>query len=101
MVAGKPADWMLMAILDPSQAVEARYRAWTLRLTDGESVTGLIAAETANNLVMRYAGTSEQPILRSAIRSITPQSRSLMPEGFESALPPQALADLLAWIRGE
>jgi putative heme-binding domain-containing protein len=101
MVAGKPADWMLMAILDPSQAVEARYRAWTLQLTDGESVTGLIAAETANNLVMRYAGTSEQPVLRSAIRSITPQSRSLMPEGFESALNPQALADLLAWIRGE
>ncbi|MCE2826149.1 MAG: c-type cytochrome [Verrucomicrobium sp.] len=101
MVAGKPLDWMLSAILDPSQAVEARYRAWTLQLTDGESLTGLIAAETANNLVMRYAGTSEQPVLRSAIRSITPQSSSLMPAGFESALKPQDLADLLAWIRGD
>ena len=101
MVAGKPLDWMLMAILDPSQAIEARYRAWTLQLTDGESLTGLIAAETANNLVMRYAGTSEQPILRSAIRSITAQSASLMPAGFESALKPQDLVDLLAWIRGE
>lgn len=101
MVAGKPHDWMLSAILDPSQAVEARYRAWTLQLTDGESLTGLIAAETANNVVMRYAGTSEQPILRSAIRSITAQSGSLMPAGFESALKPQDLVDLLAWIRGE
>jgi putative heme-binding domain-containing protein len=101
MVAGKPMDWMLSAILDPSQAVEARYRAWTLQLTDGESITGLIAAETANNVVMRYAGTSEQPILRSAIRSITAQSASLMPAGFESALKPQELVDLLAWIRGE
>jgi putative membrane-bound dehydrogenase-like protein len=101
MVAGKPMDWMLSAILDPSQAVEARYRAWTLQLTDGESLTGLIAAETANNLVMRYAGTSEQPVLRSAIRSITAQSGSLMPAGFESALKPQDLVDLLAWIRGE
>jgi putative heme-binding domain-containing protein len=101
MVAGKPHDWMLSAILDPSQAVEARYRAWTLQLTDGESLTGLIAAETANNLVMRYAGTSEQPVLRSAIRSITAQSGSLMPAGFESALKPQDLVDLLAWIRGE
>jgi putative heme-binding domain-containing protein len=101
MVAGKPLDWMLLAILDPSQAVEARYRAWTLQLTDGESLTGLIAAETANNLVMRYSGTSEQPILRSAIRSITAQSASLMPAGFESALKPQEFVDLLAWIRGE
>lgn len=101
MVAGKPMDWMLSAILDPSQAVEARYRAWTLQLTDGESLTGLIAAETANNLVLRYAGTSEQPVLRSAIGSITPQSASLMPAGFESALKPQEFVDLLAWIRGE
>ncbi|MBN9691577.1 MAG: HEAT repeat domain-containing protein [Verrucomicrobia bacterium] len=101
MVATKPVDWMLLAILDPSQAVETRYRAWTLQLTDGEILTGLIAAETANNLVLRYAGTSEQPILRSQIRSIEPQPGSLMPAGFESALQPQDLADLLAWIRGE
>ncbi|MFM8878398.1 MAG: PVC-type heme-binding CxxCH protein, partial [Verrucomicrobiota bacterium] len=101
MVAGKPIDWMLSAILDPTQAVESRYRAWTLQLTDGESLTGLIASETANNLVIRQAGVPEQAVLRSDIRGLSPQSASLMPSGFESALKPQDLADLLAWIRGE
>ena len=47
------------------------------------------------------AGVPDQPILRSDIRGLSPQSASLMPSGFESALKPQDLADLLAWIRGE
>jgi len=101
MVAGKPLDWMLSAILDPNRAVEARYRAWTLQLTGGDSLTGLIAAETANNLVIRQAGVPELAVLRSDIRSLSPQAVSLMPAGFESALQPQDLADLLAWIREE
>lgn len=101
MVATKPVEWMLHAILDPSQAVEARYRAWTLQVEGGESISGIIAAETANNLVLRYAGNPEVPILRSQIREMTPMKESLMPAGFESALQPQDMADLLAWIRGE
>jgi putative heme-binding domain-containing protein len=101
MVATKPVDWMLHAILDPSQAIEARYRAWTLQIDGGEPLSGIIAAETANNLVLRYAGNSEVPVLRSQIRSMTPMKESLMPAGFESALQPRDMADLLAWIRGE
>ena len=101
MVATKPVDWMLHAILDPSQAIEARYRAWTLQIDGGEPLSGIIAAETANNLVLRYAGNSEVPVLRSQIRSMTPMKESLMPAGFESALQPQDMADLLTWIRGE
>jgi putative heme-binding domain-containing protein len=101
MVATKPVEWMLHAILDPSQAVEARYRAWTLQLDGGESISGIIAAETANNLVLRYAGNPEVPVLRTQIREMTPMKESLMPAGFESALQPQDMADLLAWVRGE
>jgi putative membrane-bound dehydrogenase-like protein len=101
MVATKPVDWMLHAILDPSQAIEARYRAWSLQVDGGEPLSGIIAAETANNLVLRYAGNPEVPVLRSQIRSMTPMKESLMPAGFESALQPQDMADLLTWIRGE
>lgn len=101
MVAAKPVEWMLHAILDPSQAVEARYRAWILQLEGGESISGIIAAETANNLVLRYAGNPEVPVLRSQIREMTPMKESLMPAGFESVLQPQDMADLLAWVRGE
>ncbi len=99
MVATKPVDWLLTTILDPSQAVEARYRPWTIQLNSGEDLSGIITAETANNLVLRMAGGVDHAVLRTEIKSATQQSLSLMPSGFESALDPQAMADLLAWLR--
>lgn len=99
MVSTKPADWLLTAILDPSQVIEARYRAWTLTLKSGDVLDGLVSAETANNLVLRLAGGIEQAVLRSDIAAMSPLKLSLMPSGFESALKPQDMADLLRWLR--
>lgn len=100
MVGNKPVDWLLTAILDPNQAVEARFRAWQITLKDGDDVSGLISAETANNLVVRQAGGLEHAILRSDIATIIQSQLSLMPTGFESALKTQDMADLLGWLRG-
>ncbi len=99
MVADKPVEWLLTAILDPNQAVEARYRAWTIRLKSGDELSGLISAETANNIVIKMAGGLEHAVLRSDIEVMTQSKLSLMPAGFESALGPQDLADLLRWLR--
>ena len=99
MVGNKPVDWLLTAILDPRQAVEARYRAWTLKLKSGDELTGLLSAETANNLVVRLAGGIEHAVLRSDVAALEPMKLSLMPVGLESALKPQDMADLLRWLR--
>ncbi len=99
MVAGKQTEWLVAAIMDPAQAIEARYGAWSIRLQTGEELSGIIVAETANNLVLRMAGSPDRAILRSEVKSVTAQTLSLMPVGFESALDPPALADLLAWLR--
>ncbi len=98
MVATKPTDWLLTAILDPNQAIEARYRAWNLTLESGEELSGIISAETANNLVIRMAGGVDHVVLRSDLASIEPSKISLMPVGFESALRPQEMADLIRWL---
>lgn len=100
MVGSKPTDWLVTAILDPNQAVEARYRAWKIGLKSGDAIEGIISAETANNLVLRVAGGLDQPVLRQDIAAIQPSTQSLMPTGFESALKPQDLADLIQWLRG-
>lgn len=98
MVGTKPIDWLLTAILDPAQVVEDRYRGWTVHLTSGDEPTGLIAAETSNNIVLRTAGGVDLPLLRDDLQSLDPLPGSLMPDGFEEALNPQAMADLLAWM---
>lgn len=99
MVGSKPADWLVAAILDPSQTVEARYRAWSVTLNSGEVLDGIVSAETANNIVLRQAGGIEHAILRQEIATMSPSKQSLMPAGFESALKPQDMANLLRWIR--
>ncbi|MFM8359891.1 MAG: PVC-type heme-binding CxxCH protein, partial [Verrucomicrobiota bacterium] len=99
MAAGKPVEWLAAAILDPNQAVEARYRAWQATLANGETVAGLLAAETANNLVLRQGGGAERLVLRADLKSLEATPQSLMPAGFESALSPSDFADLLAWLR--
>jgi putative heme-binding domain-containing protein len=99
MIGNKPADWLITAILDPNQVVEARYRAWSITLKSGDVLDGIISAETANNLVLRLAGGVEHPVLRTDIAAMSPSKLSLMPTGFESALKPQDMADLLCWLR--
>ncbi|MCO5052782.1 MAG: hypothetical protein M9920_10805 [Verrucomicrobiae bacterium] len=38
-------------------------------------------------------------VLRSDLATIEPAKLSLMPVGFESALRPQEMADLIRWLR--
>ena len=99
MTANKPSEWLVAAILDPSQTVESRYRGWNVTRIDGTAVAGVIAAETANNLVLRLPGGVELPVLRRDIKAMDAVPGSLMPAGFESALPPHALADLIQFLR--
>lgn len=98
MVADKPTDWLLTAIFDPNAAIEDRFKAQTLKLKSGAEMAGLISAETANNVVLKLPGGSEVPVLRSDIASQQPSNRSLMPEGLETVLKPQDVADLLKYL---
>jgi putative heme-binding domain-containing protein len=100
-VATRDTDWLLTAILDPNAAVESRYLAYTAETKAGREFTGIITAETPNNIVMKSADGTEETILRSDLKSLTGSGLSLMPEGMESALKPQDMADLLAFIRAK
>jgi putative heme-binding domain-containing protein len=98
-VADKPIGYLLSAILDPNQAVEARYMTATARTKDGVEFIGLVTSETAHNVTLTAAGDLKQTFLRSELQDLKISSRSIMPEGFENGLSPQAMADLLAYLR--
>ncbi len=99
MVGSKPVDWLLAAILDPGAAVEARYQGWSVTLRSGEVLEGLVAGETANNVILKQAGGVEHALLRPDLADLKPLNGSLMPGGFESVLSVQAMADLIRWMR--
>jgi putative heme-binding domain-containing protein len=60
----------------------------------------MLAEETANSVTLKLAGATEV-ILRTDIEKQTTGTRTLMPEGLESVLKPQDVADILAWMRAK
>jgi putative membrane-bound dehydrogenase-like protein len=97
-VRGWDREKLLLNILDPNREVAANYIAYVIELKDGSSVSGMIAEESAASIKLKRIGAPEETILRQNIAKITSSSVSLMPDGLESTLPPQDMADLLAFL---
>jgi putative membrane-bound dehydrogenase-like protein len=94
-----PIEW-LTAILDPNRAVEEKFIGYNVSTRNGVTHTGVITAETPASLTLRTLSGQEHVILRNNIRSLKGTGLSLMPVGLETTLPPQAMADLLKFLRG-
>ncbi len=97
-LSDKSPESLLIAILDPNRAVEAKYVGFTVATTDGRIVNGLIASESATAVTLRRQDGKEDVLLRSQIEEMTSSAQSLMPEGIEKDLQPSDLADLIAFL---
>jgi putative membrane-bound dehydrogenase-like protein len=95
----KPVGDFLTAILDPNAAIEPRYVAYNVDTKDDRALTGLVTDETATGFTLAQANGVKDKLLRPNVKTLRPSPLSLMPEGLEAALPPPAMADLLAWLR--
>jgi putative membrane-bound dehydrogenase-like protein len=100
-LGNKTAQTLLVAILDPNQAIESRYIAYNATLKNDRELSGVISAETPTSITIKTAGGSEETILRTDLASLTSSGLSLMPEGLEKVLDLQAMADLIAYINGK
>jgi putative membrane-bound dehydrogenase-like protein len=97
-VGDKPIEELVVAILDPNQAVDPAYTAYTAVTRDERELSGILASESANSIVLRMAGGAEEQILRTDLKQLSSSGRSLMPEGFEAGLSRQDLADLISYV---
>ncbi len=89
---------LLVNILDPNREVNPAYLSYLVETRDGESLAGIIGSESASSVTLRQANGVETRVLRSNIASLQSQGQSLMPEGLETGLSRQDLADLLEFI---
>jgi putative membrane-bound dehydrogenase-like protein len=94
----KSPEALLIAILDPNRAFEAKFTNFNVQTTDGRVLTGLIAAETGTSVTLRREEGREDVLLRSEIEAMAGSGQSLMPEGLEKDLTKQSLADLIAYL---
>lgn len=99
MVRDKPPEWFLPALLDPSQAVDAKYVNYVAITTGGLTLSGVLSAESGNSITLVGVDGKPQTVLRTDLEALSSSGKSAMPEGLEKDLQPQDLADLIAFLR--
>lgn len=91
---------LLVAVLDPNRALEARYQQYIAETRGGMFVTGVLTAETSTSVTLVPVDGKPITLLRKDLDSLTSTGKSPMPEGFEKELKEDDLADLFAFVRG-
>ncbi len=97
-MAVHPKEEILVNVLDPSRSVENNFRTYQILTVDGNVVSGMLAGESANSIRIIDSQGKEQQVLRADIEQMISSEKSLMPEGFESAMSKDEMADLLAFL---
>ena len=90
---------LLTSILDPSRAIEARYRQASLLTVDGRLLRGVLVQEQSHAIILGLPDGSRETVDRGDIEHLSPMPGSLMPEGFEVQISPLQCADLLAFLQ--
>jgi putative heme-binding domain-containing protein len=98
-VSGWEKQQLLVAILDPNRQVEPRYLSYTAVTNEGQSVFGIITAETAGSITIKGLDGKEQVLQRTNLKSLEGTNQSLMPVGVESAVSDQDLADVIQFLQ--
>jgi putative heme-binding domain-containing protein len=94
----RPAD-LLPHVLQPSLKIDEPFAAYVIAIDDGRVVSGMIAEQNENEIVLK---TAERLLVRIARRDIEEQrksDKSLMPERILSDLTAQEASDLVEYIR--
>jgi len=90
---------ILESILAPSSTFAQGYEPYLLLTQDGSVLTGLIARQSADAVVLRDAGGNEIQLRRDRIQQMKRAEKSVMPEGLERAMTEQEFRDLLAFLQ--
>lgn len=92
------AEKILVNVLDPNRELNPQYANYTVRTKAGEIRTGILASETATSITLKRAYGETDVIARSDVAEMRSSALSIMPEGLESTINPQGMADLIAFV---
>ena len=89
---------LLVNIVDPNREVAPNLQTYSVETTDSETITGLLLKDSGGSVTLTIGGGSEITLIRAQVRKLTPQGKSLMPEGLEEGLTIKQVADLLEFL---
>jgi putative heme-binding domain-containing protein len=91
-------EQLLSNVFDPSLVIGAAYQARTVITEDGRVLTGLLAEESKEQIVLKTQGGKLETLPRADISQMKVSQLSLMPDELEKQLKPHELADLFSLL---
>ncbi len=98
-VGDKSPHGLVVAILDPNRAVDARYVDYTAHTRNGQQITGVLAAEDSTSVTLLGQNGKRDVLLRTDLEDLVSTSKSPMPDGMEKEIDLQAMTHLIAFVR--
>ncbi len=89
---------LLEAVVFPSASFVRGFEPYVVTTKKGQTASGVIRRETAEAIVLATGAATEARILRAEVEEIEPGKVSIMPEGLDTQLSRQELADLIAYL---
>lgn len=99
-VRGRLPLELLTDIIQPNRSIADGFELWSVELTDGTTISGVIGSETPTSVTFVLPGGNETTIARTRVTAMRIAPISAMPEGLGDALTLQSMADLIAFIKG-
>ena len=91
-------DQLLSNVFDPNLVIGSAYQATIVATTDGRVLTGLLAEDNAQRIVLKLQGGKQEIIPRNQVEEVKLSPLSLMPEDIEKQLTPKEWADLFGFL---
>jgi putative heme-binding domain-containing protein len=97
--SSREPESLLVHILDPNRYVLPNYVQYTIEDKHERVFTGVISSQTATSITLNAGQGVTETLLRSDIKEMKSSGLSLMPEGLETAINHQEMADLIAFLQ--
>ncbi len=91
-------DQLVSNVLDPSLVIGAAYQAVLVSTKDGRVLTGLLAEDSPERIVLKVQGGKRETIAKNEIEERSTSPLSLMPEDLEKQLSEQEIVDLFSFL---
>lgn len=98
VVEKSPAQ-ILQAILDPNLEVDPKYFLVQVVTVSGQVVSGILAEESEQSLIILDSQAKPHVIARDDIESLQTSKRSLMPENLAAEISETQMRDLIGYLK--
>lgn len=96
--ASAPIDYLVESVLLPNVKIKEGFHSVIVTTKGGDDVTGTLARESTQEIVLRNAAGAEQAIPKADVASRVNGTTSLMPAGLLEPLNEQEQLDLFAFL---